>query len=448
MLASSDKPESAKDPGNRDGPNGNMANAGQSPHQADSSTQACKPFGLIDSTGICVSCEDADASTTALSCVFCCRLFHGVCRSASGDKNGASDTICVRTFYKSFTQATTDSAKSKSRPGNFLFSCDTCMTTFENKSVATQDTKVDVIDRRVDSLVSEFSEFKQVLDSIAVKLSTPAHAPGNTSSGYTPATYASTLSSNLKRSVLVVDIPDSEDDDQLLKAITENSIRVDTTYKNKNGKTVVVCPTEADRNNLSQHLSKVPAMKSYQPPDKVPTVSVANLPREFSPDELLDAIVMAQPTIQTLIDNGQIFSVLNVKSQRRNENLFQATVRMGNDIRTLISNQRDKLYIGSCSYRVFDHFHVKRCNKCQKYNHYEKECQADSHTCGLCAGNHSSSDCELSKKEKFTPSCCNCKGSAFDKEKDSHSAFSTTCPSYIAAQEKLKKSIHFYVAKN
>ena len=60
-----------------------------------------------------------------------------------------------------------------------------------------------------------------------------------------------------------------------------------------------------------------------------------------------------------------------LRKQNKNE-LFQANVRVSNNIRKFIENNDDRVYVGfgeRC--KVYDHFHVKRCNNCQKYGHFK-----------------------------------------------------------------------------
>ena len=72
---------------------------------------------------------------------------------------------------------------------------------------------------------------------------------------------------------------------------------------------------------------------------------------------------------------------------------------------------------------VYDHFYVKRCNKCQRFHHYKNECKAVKPSCGKCAGEHETDKCETCDKENFVPVCVNCKR---DKHKFGHSHTATS----------------------
>ena len=147
-----------------------------------------------------------------------------------------------------------------------------------------------------------------------------------------------------------------------------------------------------------------------------------------------------------LADQGSVFDVLYVRPQRQGKR-FQACIRVSNEIRKFIQHLGDRLYIGMYSCNVYDHFYVKRCNNCQKYHHYQDKCKAERPNCAKCAGEHRTADCTRCQSANFVPTCINCK-----HEKTSfthtHEATSLECPTYKAAQDKLKKSISFYSSKN
>ena len=76
-------------------------------------------LGLIDNSGICTSCSDAEAKKCFVQCFQCKSLFHGVCRNADGDRKN-KEIICPRTFYNAYSSMI-ESSVYKTRPGNFLF---------------------------------------------------------------------------------------------------------------------------------------------------------------------------------------------------------------------------------------------------------------------------------------------------------------------------------------
>ena len=126
-------------------------------------------------------------------------------------------------------------------------------------------------------------------------------------------------------------------------------------------------------------------------------------------------------------------------------NTCSAVVRVGCKIRILIASNRNTVFIGLTACRVYDRFFVKRCNKCQDYGQYAKSCQ-NSAKCGFCSGDHQSCDCHLNNYSEYSSmTCVNCKMNNLPCT--GHSTFWSKCPSYLAAQVKMKKRIPYYKIK-
>ena len=406
-------------------------------------------FAFIDDQGTCSSCGDASASQCSLICLFCKSLFHAVCKDAmKGDKKG-NDVICTRSFYNTFSNI------NHKRPHNFLFACDACMTQEEHVEVATSESKVDLIDKRVNNLSKSMEEMKDLLSKVVTMQVPPPSSSDNTPKPGDKPLFSEMLKqpAPLKRSVLIVQSQNpstkKEDTDKVDRIIQENSIHIDKKYENRKGEIVYVCPTENDRKILDLKISNdLPQVTRHQPPERHPTISVANICQQYQENELQEIILQAHPTIKSLVNHGETFSVLKIKKQLRNESKYQATIRVSNSIRKIIEGQGNRLYICSYSCKVFDHFHVKRCNNCQCYGHYKADCKASQPSCGYCAKNHHSENCPEKTNSAFLPCCSNCTNGKFDGEKHTHTSFDRTCPSYVAEQNQLRKTISYYNQKN
>lgn len=409
-------------------------------------------FALVNDSGICTSCEDADAHNSTLTCFMCCKSFHAVCTTAQGDKTG-NDTITTRSFFRTFDKMI-ESDRYRSRPGNFVFICDTCMTNHEKSKAISDDNKIDKIDKRVDNLSSSMDEMKSLLMQVI-------NSPAQTSSSIDiepvirnmPRTFSDVVQKPARKpSTLVLKSNnDSEINIEAIeKVITENAIHIEKSFKSKSGSTVYICPTEKDRTTLKEKLSSnLPTIEASVPPERHPTIAIANLCKSYNENELLENILLAHPDISELVENGEFFKVINVKPHQKDSSKFQATLRISSKIRQSIESHGDRIYIGPHSFKIFDRFFVKRCNRCQKYNHYMSDCKETLFTCGHCSGNHESGSCPNRDTEGTIPCCVNCKKSRHsDTDQHSHSAFDRSCPTYIAEQDKLKKSISYYHSKN
>jgi len=451
--------------------------------------ESSKQLHSIDpNSGICSSCNDSDALKTSLECMFCSVNFHAVCRNVDTDKTGA-DIICARTFYKGYVQAVSKEGIYTRRFGTFAFVCNNCKTQSEIDRAATQTNKIDKMDRRIDNLANNISEIKSML--LAASGATPKTIPGNIDEKFnridkraddlansmnsimeilkkpptkpdisnpgldagapTKRLYSSTVSGP-ERSVLVVE--KGSDVKAVETVIVDNFIHVDQTSVNKSdGASVYVCKSKKDRNDLQEKLlQKYPEIKTRKPAELLPTISIAYLKYSMTEGELKTALTLREPGLKKLVDAGEMFNVNKVKPHKKNDSFYQATIRVSTEIRKFIAFElNNRLYLGANSYPVFDRFHVKRCDKCHRFNHYEEACTADKVTCGHCSGNHVSGKCPHTRERGFYPCCNNCKHSTKNKEtQHSHNAFSLNCPSYIDEQNKLRGNIHYYsqVPKN
>ena len=398
-------------------------------------------YASIDLSGTCTSCNDASALKTALFCLMCSKKFHAVCTNVDGDKSG-NEVICARTFYSSFMKASSTGVYSK-RFGNFVFICDCCMTSYEHNKTATNEDKIDKVETRVNDLSQNVDEIKSMLINLTSRTAENSPIPASNTSESTPTeiSYKNALIKPSTRSVLIVEnnVSPANSIDEI---IIENGIHVNKTVK-KGAGSVFVCPSQEDRDNLDKKLNeKFPEIKTRLAPELLPTISVANLSSQYQASDLKDIIFKEHRDIKFFVDQGEKFEILSIRPQKRDNNKFHATIRISNSIRKIIKNLGDRLYIGSNSSSVYDTFHIKRCNKCQKYNHYHSDCKAKDPTCGHCSGKHDSNSCTLKDAPSFQAKCSNC--SHRNMESQSHSTFDLTCSSYIAEQEKLRKMISFY----
>ena len=123
-------------------------------------------------------------------------------------------------------------------------------------------------------------------------------------------------------------------------------------------------------------------------------------------------------------------------------NLFTATIRVSNVIRSIIGKQGMRLYIGAQeTCKVHDHFYVLRCYKCQDYGHHSINCTNNA-VCGYCAKDgHETRDCPV----KHIPSsmcCINCKQTTGSRS--AHVAGSLLCPTLAEHLATAKKLIPFH----
>ena len=121
-------------------------------------------------------------------------------------------------------------------------------------------------------------------------------------------------------------------------------------------------------------------------------------------------------------------------------------VRVSEHLRITLRIQGDKIFLGVTAHRIVDRFFVKRCNKCQEFGHYEKNCDKEI-SCGYCTMNHRSSECnEVEPGDYENYQCVNCEKA--NKPSVGHSSLWHKCPLFLDQQKKVKKAIPYYDSKN
>ena len=136
-------------------------------------------------------------------------------------------------------------------------------------------------------------------------------------------------------------------------------------------------------------------------------------------------------------DDAKVIFISPMKDQG-NDGLHQAVLRVSEELREGIKANGNRIFLGSSSCPVYDRFFVKRCNRCQGFHHFHKDCKKNQ-ICGNCAGKHDTRQCQ---EDNIIYKCINCSIGGFANT--DHMASSYDCPAYIAEQDKLKKSIHYY----
>ena len=238
----------------------------------------------------------------------------------------------------------------------------------------------------------------------------------------------------------------SVDFDKFKEIALSNNIQVKKSVVNANGDVFVNLPNAETKNKLEKLLSgdafaqnSVVTVKS-----NLPSISILDVVDFESKEDFIEKIKSRNPKINELIEKGSEFSIIFSKGPKEDTkyNTHQVVARVSEDIRDAIRLANNRIYIELTSHRIVDRFYVKRCNKCCKFGHYEKDC-TESVCCGYCHGEHLSKECTTVKPgECLNYECKNCLDSG--KNAKGHSAMWPKCPTYLEAQEKKKKAIPYY----
>ena len=128
-------------------------------------------------------------------------------------------------------------------------------------------------------------------------------------------------------------------------------------------------------------------------------------------------------------------SIYDVRPCKNNKEIYQVIATVSPVFRQGLQYHNDRLTLGLATCRIYDQYHIKRCNSCQNFGYYAKECPTpDSPICSRCSEEHITEQCK-----SFNEMCINCLRT---KEDDTeHSTTSFKCPAYIKQQNLLKNKL-------
>ena len=221
------------------------------------------------------------------------------------------------------------------------------------------------------------------------------------------------------------------------ETLITNRVQVSESFKNRVGDLVVVCDTEEECEVVKNIVSNTSAETEVRTQkEKRSSITIVGFPKDYTKEEVVQLLVLQNGFVKGFASQNNIddhIEIHSVRPLKNKENCYQAFASVSPTLREGFRHFKNKVTIGFSSCRVYDRYHVKRCNICQHFGHYAKECPTpDEHACGKCSGAHHTSECESEE-----PKCVNCiRG---NKDQCDHSAFDYKCPSLKSLQEVEKK---------
>ena len=124
----------------------------------------------------------------------------------------------------------------------------------------------------------------------------------------------------------------------------------------------------------------------------------------------------------------------DIKPTRANASVYQAFASVSQALRKGFHNYNNKVVIGLTNCKIYDRYHIKRCNNCQGNGHYYKECTTPNvPCCAKCSLAHSTNSCNATDMK-----CINCCKAG--KDDCQHAAYDPNCPTRLSLLEKKKES--------
>ena len=407
--------------------------------------------------GKCTKCKNR-VHNNFVTCLFCSCKFH-----ATGCSN---NDICTPTFLSSFKPFSEKTApKYASRPGNFHFVCDACITNFEIKRASSQSDKVDSLTTKVCNLENGLNEIKTLLknqskapvpkikDGIVSGTKLPQNplqpkplAPWATSNMFAPLANddeIDVVDDHKQLSAIVIPAMENETLKKsqmkvINRAVMQSKMSIRNSFQKKNGETVILCNSDQTRDALKAEIENVVPNIEVKSPSKCrDTIAVVGFDDDYG-EEIISALVDQNFFMHSFAMRYNLsdhLKYVDTKPLRNDSERFQATFRIPKELRQVLQRHNDRLIIGVISCRIYNRVFIKRCALCQRFGHFFGKCEfKDEPKCAICGEDHETNDC-LNKSCK---KCINCVRANY--EDTNHEAFSKQCSVYREALKNFKDS--------
>ena len=402
--------------------------------------------------GTCSTCDELAIEAEYIQCAMCKKKFHGVCKSAGVDDKWATKSMLL-------------TYKSPSTKSNFMFFCNVCKTIMETNIADADCYRIRRMERNMEQITNELFEIKQLLNNNTTTALPKPVAPINSvstdelTSGsrrhgeeevqvepniWSNAEKLATVKAKPAESVLIINkTMDSETDktnkEMVETAVIESRIPVKKSFKSVNGNLVVVCNSTESRDTLKSQLSAAnSSIEMRSPNENRSVISIVGLTRNYSKEEVMD-LLKQNYFLGQFAENNEIqehIKVIAVKPLKGREDVFQVFARVSKVVRQGFKTFKDKVTMGITTCKIYDQYNVKRCNNCQGFGHFYKNCPTpETNVCANCAANHSTKDCTSSTKH-----CVNCVKA--DMSDCNHRSDDPKCPTLCQEQEKIKSNLN------
>lgn len=224
----------------------------------------------------------------------------------------------------------------------------------------------------------------------------------------------------------------------------ESEINISSVKNIRDGGIVVGCGNETEVVKLKT-LANSKLGERYEVKDVKcinPRIRVVGMSEKLEEEVLLNYFKCQNKNI--LKSNNPECKVLRIWQTKKNKYVFQAVLQVDvTSYNNIMSVGNGKVFIGLDICDVYDSIALKRCFKCNGYNHHSSKCNSVSHYCPRCADQHQLKEC---KAPGDNLKCINCI-KYNDKNKDAnvdvnHAAWDTRCSIYMQNIEEFKTNLY------
>ncbi|XP_045532183.1 uncharacterized protein LOC123719859 [Pieris brassicae] len=198
--------------------------------------------------------------------------------------------------------------------------------------------------------------------------------------------------------------------------------QVENIRRARDGKVIMGCRTEEERNKLKEKLGEQMTVKDTQ--NKKPLVRVKNLLSCNSIEDISRAIKNQNKNVTAHLEERDLEITEKYRKKARNplesHVVLQVTPKLWQSLTTA-----GRIHVDLQRVWVEDQSPLVQCTMCLGYGHTRRHCKNETEVCSHCGGAHMRADCQMHKEGK-PPSCVNCK--TVKGKNAEHGAFSQSCP--------------------
>ena len=397
----------------------------------------------VNDKSLCEDCNNKVADKDCITCRNCQKVYHAVCSSAPDKEN----QICGKTFLSTFL------LNSSNKP-NFMWLCNSCKTRDEMDSVATLKC---MFTRMEKTHTDQINQLTNLVKELMDKVNGQTNKTTDTQTVHAKDTvWGDKQGVSQVKASLVAKRNDNNGKTvkpkDVRKIAADKGIPINSVIEKDNGDLLVNLPDKTSCDQISQILTEShDTNKVIKLPSRLPTVSILNITsndmkndtnEDLTMDEVKTHICNQNKILDELVTEGEQFDIVYCKPPPQGKKFYTVAARVSPTVRNALHKMKMKIYFGTSVHTVVDRFFVRRCNNCQSFGHYAQQCTPDTAVvCGFCTENHKSESCPQKDRDHTDHKCSNCKTAGLNSV--GHATFWPKCPAYLAAQQKLSKTISY-----
>ena len=308
---------------------------------------------------------------------------------------------------------------------NFLWFCDPCLTKFQNDQGKNESQRLHIIEKKYEDIEMKLEEIKSLCTKEPLVPSIVTSLPST--NPWANSTKLRIMKNGLNGDKANVSVLEDKITPEVNRGILSKEL--------KDGSTVLSCATSTDvpaiqkivEESFPDHTVKI------QKPSKS-IVRIVGFKNGYNSEEFLQQLFDRNPSLSSF-NTPENYEVISIKPIIRDATTFQAAVKISLPFRKAIHDLKDRIVISFFKCIVYDQLNANRCNKCQRFGHFARDCKNHA-CCAKCNGDHETKSC--SQSDNSPSKCANCVRA--NKPTHNHRADESACPCYVAEHNKRKES--------